>query len=57
MKKGGKMIALKGSSVAEELQRDEREIKKAGGGLAEIRLVGEEHLEDPTTLIIIARVK
>ncbi|AKK04359.1 16S rRNA (guanine(527)-N(7))-methyltransferase RsmG [Corynebacterium epidermidicanis] len=57
VKKGGKMIALKGSSVAEELERDQREIKKAGGGLAEIRVVGTEHLADPTTLILIARVK
>ncbi|MEJ5928484.1 16S rRNA (guanine(527)-N(7))-methyltransferase RsmG [Corynebacterium sp. H128] len=57
LKKGGKMIALKGSSVAEELQRDAQQIKKAGGGLAEIRLVGTEHLSDPTTLIIIPRIK
>lgn len=57
VKKGGKMIALKGSSVAEELQRDQREIQKAGGGLAEIRVVGTQHLAEPTTLILIARVK
>lgn len=57
VKKGGKMIALKGSSVTEELERDAKEIKKAGGGLAEIRLVGQEVLEEPTTLIIIPRIK
>lgn len=57
VRKGGKMIALKGSSVAEELERDQKEIKKAGGGLAEIRLVGEGVAEEPTTLIIIPRIK
>ncbi|MFV8382137.1 16S rRNA (guanine(527)-N(7))-methyltransferase RsmG [Corynebacterium hindlerae] len=57
VKKGGRMIALKGSSVAEELQRDAKEVKKAGGGLAEIRIVGRAHLEEPTTLIIVPRIK
>lgn len=57
VKKGGKMIALKGSSVAEELERDAKEIKRAGGGLAEIRLVGQGVLEEPTTLILVPRIK
>ncbi|QGU03292.1 Ribosomal RNA small subunit methyltransferase G [Corynebacterium kalinowskii] len=57
LRKGGKMIALKGSSVAEELERDDKEIKKAGGGLAEIRLVGQDVVEEPTTLIIVPRIK
>lgn len=57
LRKGGKMIALKGASVTEELQRDEKEIKRAGGGFAEIRLVGEGVVEEPTTLIIIPRIK
>lgn len=57
VRRGGKMIALKGSSVAEELQRDAKEIKRAGGGLAEITLVGKQWLAEPTTLIVIPRVK
>lgn len=57
VKKGGKMIALKGASVAEELERDAQEIRRAGGGLAEIRVVGEGQLEEPTTLIIVPRIK
>lgn len=56
-KKGGKMIALKGSSVGEELERDAKEIKRAGGGLAEIRMAGQDVLEEPTTLIIVPRIK
>ena len=39
VRKGGEMIALKGSSVHEELERDAADIKKAGGGKAEVTTV------------------
>ncbi|WJZ03981.1 Ribosomal RNA small subunit methyltransferase G [Corynebacterium freiburgense] len=55
--KGGKMIAMKGVSVGEELARDAKDIRKSGGGDATILTVGEQHLEEPTTLISIPRVK
>ncbi len=54
---GGAMIAMKGSSVGEELERDAAEITAAGGGEAEILTVGEAHLSAPTTLIRIPRVR
>ncbi|MEY6435801.1 16S rRNA (guanine(527)-N(7))-methyltransferase RsmG [Corynebacterium pseudotuberculosis] len=53
---GGKMIAMKGSSVKEELARDEKMIFKAGGGKIKIFTVGDQ-LEDPTTLISIRKVR
>lgn len=53
---GGKMIAMKGSSVREELDRDEKMIFKAGGGKIKIFTVGDQ-LEDPTTLISIRKVR
>lgn len=56
-KVGGAMIAMKGSSVGEELERDRHQIRKAGGGEGEIFTVGADHLEEPTTLIRIPRVK
>lgn len=56
-KRGGAMIAMKGSSVREELERDAAEIAKAGGGAGEVILVGTEVLQDPTTLIRIPRIK
>lgn len=56
-RKGGAMIAMKGSSVGEELERDAAEIARAGGGAGEIILVGTEVLQDPTTLIRIPRIK
>lgn len=58
VKPGGAMLAMKGASVAEELQRDRADITRAGGGEAEILTVGEalvDVLEQPTTLIRIPR--
>lgn len=55
VKVGGAMVAMKGESVAEELERDAREIKRAKGGQAEIFTVGASVLEEPTTLIRIRR--
>lgn len=50
VRKGGEMIALKGSSVHEELERDAADIKKAGGGKAEVTTV------HGTTIIRVPRV-
>lgn len=52
---GGAMVAMKGASVSEELERDEAQIRKAGGVDAEIFQVGEGLLAQPTTLIRIVR--
>mgnify|MGYP001359638464 CR=1 FL=1 len=54
--RGGEMIAMKGSSVAEELERDAALIRKAGGGRASISTVGDAHLAEPTTIIRVPRV-
>ena len=54
--RGGHMIAMKGSSVTEELERDAAQIRKAGGGRAEILTVGADRLAEPTTVIRIPRV-
>lgn len=56
VRRGGEMIAMKGSSVAEELERDAALIRKAGGGRASISTVGDAHLAEPTTIIRVPRV-
>ena len=56
VRRGGEMIAMKGSSVTEELERDAAQIRKAGGGKARIVTVGAAALEEPTTVIRIPRV-
>ncbi|MDY5785681.1 16S rRNA (guanine(527)-N(7))-methyltransferase RsmG [Corynebacterium sp.] len=55
VKVGGAMVAMKGASVGEELERDAAEIKKARGGKAEILTVGSALLPEPTTVIRIPR--
>ena len=52
---GGAMVAMKGASVSEELERDAKQIAKAGGVDADIFTVGEGVLEQPTTMIRIVR--
>lgn len=52
---GGSMVAMKGASVSEELERDAKQIADAGGTDASIFTVGEGVLEQPTTLIRIVR--
>lgn len=54
---GGAMIAMKGASVSEELERDAAEIERAGGGKAEILTVGGGLLSEPTTLIRVPRAR
>ncbi len=50
VRRGGEMIAMKGESVHEELARDASDIKKAGGGKAQVEVVRG------TTIIRIPRV-
>ena len=50
-RKGGEMIAMKGETVEEELERDAADIAKAGGGKATIQQV------HGTTIIRVPRVK
>ncbi|MDO4911805.1 MAG: 16S rRNA (guanine(527)-N(7))-methyltransferase RsmG [Corynebacterium sp.] len=55
--KQGKMFAMKGSSVQEEIDRDLDQIRAAGGGTPSVFTVGDELLEIPTTIVQIVRVK
>ncbi|MDO4909136.1 MAG: 16S rRNA (guanine(527)-N(7))-methyltransferase RsmG [Corynebacterium sp.] len=57
VRKGGAMMAMKGSSAQEEIDRDKDQIRAAGGGKAEIFTVGDDVLEIPTTVVKIPRVK
>ena len=50
------MLAMKGASASEEIERDKAAIKRAKGGVPEIITVGAE-LDEPTTLIRVHRVK
>ncbi|WP_156334580.1 16S rRNA (guanine(527)-N(7))-methyltransferase RsmG [Corynebacterium lowii] len=55
--KTGAMIAMKGASVREELERDAEKIRAAGGGAGEVIQVGADYLEEPSTVVRIPRVR
>ncbi|GAB3658877.1 16S rRNA (guanine(527)-N(7))-methyltransferase RsmG [Glycomyces tarimensis] len=59
---GGVMLAIKGQSAADEIERDAKQIRSAGGSRAELRVCGREKLSDPvftvpTTVVRVERVR
>lgn len=52
---GGRMLALKGSSAAEELERDRAAIERAGGVRPEVLSCGEGTLEVPAHVVVVER--
>ncbi|MBV7294340.1 16S rRNA (guanine(527)-N(7))-methyltransferase RsmG [Corynebacterium sp. TAE3-ERU12] len=55
VKRGGVMAALKGSSAQEEIARDAKDIKKAGGGAAAIVELGDSTDATPTYAVHIRK--
>jgi 16S rRNA (guanine527-N7)-methyltransferase len=54
---GGRVLALKGESAAEEIEAHQRAVRAAGGGSPSIRLCGESVIDPPTTVVEIERVR
>ncbi|GAB3995230.1 hypothetical protein GCM10029992_11940 [Glycomyces albus] len=52
-------MAIKGKSASEEIERDARQIQKAGGGRAEVLLCGAKKLTTPvfTVPATVVRIK
>lgn len=48
---GGEVLAIKGRSAGEEIEKARKRIRKLGGGPAEIVTVGAALLEVPTTVV------
>jgi 16S rRNA (guanine527-N7)-methyltransferase len=55
LRPGGQMLALKGASAAEELERDAAAVAKAGGSRQRVVSCGTEVLEVPTTVVVVER--
>ncbi|TCN48096.1 16S rRNA (guanine527-N7)-methyltransferase [Rhodococcus sp. SMB37] len=53
---GGRMLALKGSSAAEEIDRDRAELAKLGAGNLEVLECGADLLEVPTLVVKAERI-
>ncbi|WP_424183634.1 16S rRNA (guanine(527)-N(7))-methyltransferase RsmG [Actinokineospora sp. G85] len=56
LREGGSLVALKGASAAEEIERDQAAISRLGGGKARVETCGAQ-LDEPTTVVVIERVK
>ncbi|MCX2731287.1 16S rRNA (guanine(527)-N(7))-methyltransferase RsmG [Saccharopolyspora sp. NFXS83] len=56
LRPGGRLLALKGSTAAEELERDAAAIRAAGGSPGEVKSCGDEVLDVPTTVVVVERV-
>lgn len=54
---GGTLVALKGASAVEEIDRDRAEIKRAGGTGARVETCGAALLEVPTTVVVVERAE
>ncbi|CCH35755.1 16S rRNA (guanine(527)-N(7))-methyltransferase RsmG [Actinosynnema sp. NPDC047251] len=52
---GGQLVALKGESAAEELERDAEAVRRAGGIRPRVVVCGGDVLELPTTVVLMER--
>ncbi|SES48237.1 16S rRNA (guanine(527)-N(7))-methyltransferase RsmG [Actinokineospora terrae] len=57
LRQGGLLVALKGASAAEEVDRDRAEVAAVGGGAPRVESCGAEVLDVPTTVVLIERVQ
>jgi 16S rRNA (guanine527-N7)-methyltransferase len=55
LRPGGQLLALKGESAAEELERDAQAVRNAGGSRHRIVSCGDGVLEVPTTVVLVER--
>jgi 16S rRNA (guanine527-N7)-methyltransferase len=56
LRTGGQLVALKGSSAAEEIERDREEIARVGGVHPEVRTCGRG-LPEPATVVVMRRAE
>ncbi|MHA6806258.1 16S rRNA (guanine(527)-N(7))-methyltransferase RsmG [Salinifilum ghardaiensis] len=55
VRSGGRVLALKGASAGEELERDSSQIRAAGGSAGRVLTCGADVLDQPTTVVEIER--
>lgn len=52
---GGQLVALKGASAAEEIERDREAVRRLGGTEPTVRTCGPSDLNPPTTVVVVER--
>ncbi|GAA3460515.1 16S rRNA (guanine(527)-N(7))-methyltransferase RsmG [Saccharothrix longispora] len=55
LRPGGLLVALKGESAAEEVERDAEAVRRAGGVRSRVTSCGGDVLELPTTVVLVER--
>lgn len=53
---GGRLVALKGSSAVEEIERDRQAVARLGGADPRVEICGADVLDVPTTVVVVDRV-
>jgi 16S rRNA (guanine527-N7)-methyltransferase len=56
LRRGGSLVAMKGTSAADEVARDRAAVVRAGGGEPRIETCGVDMLSDPATAVVVDRV-
>jgi 16S rRNA (guanine527-N7)-methyltransferase len=56
LRRGGRLVALKGDSADAEVERDGAEVIRNGGSQPTVERCGVDALEVPTTIIVVERV-
>jgi 16S rRNA (guanine527-N7)-methyltransferase len=57
LRPGGQLVALKGESALEEMERDAEAVRRAGGTRQRVVSCGAEVLEVPTTVVLVERAE
>ncbi len=57
LRPGGIMLAVKGASAAEEIERDAAAVRKAGGGAPRIARCGVGVIDPPSTVVVVERAR
>jgi len=56
LRPGGRLLAVKGASAADEVERDTGAIRRLGGGVPRIERCGAGIIDPPSTVVVVERV-
>ena len=55
LRPGGQLLAMKGASVVDEVERDAAAVRRLGGGVPRIERCGTGIIEPPSTVVVVER--
>jgi 16S rRNA (guanine527-N7)-methyltransferase len=55
LRPGGRMLAVKGASAPDEVERDAPAVRRLGGGVPRIELCGAGIIDPPSTVVVVER--